>query len=283
MELGRRTAVMAVINVTPDSFLPGSRRLDAGEAVETGLAMVDAGADIIDIGGESTRPGAHPVPVAEELRRVGPVIAGLRRHTDAWISVDTRRPAVAREALDLGADIVNDVSGLQGGPAIARQVARAEAGLVLMHMKGTPRTMQRHPTYEDVISEITEFLKGAIERAENAGVCTDSLVVDPGIGFGKTSEHNLQILNRIGLLGSLGKPVLVGTSRKSFIGNILDLPPESRMMGTAATVAAAILRGAHLVRVHDAAEMVQVARVADAICNEKIRTPPPPRAVEARG
>jgi dihydropteroate synthase len=265
---------MGVVNVTPDSFYRGSRRLDPDKAVERSLEMARAGADIIDVGGESTRPGAAPVTAEEELHRVEPVISELRRHTHSLISVDTRKAAVAEKALELGADIVNDVSGLVSDSRIAEIVAEAEAGLVLMHMKGTPEHMQEAPVYLDVVGEVTTFLDGAIQRAEASGVAPDSILVDPGIGFGKTATHNLQILNRLGLFASSGKPILIGTSRKTFIGKVLNLSAEDRLFGTAATVVASILHGAHVVRVHDVDEMIQVARMTDAVLNETPEAPP---------
>lgn len=269
LALGRRTALMGVINVTPDSFFPASRFLDPHRAVAAGLQMVRAGADILDVGGESTRPGAKPVPVEEELRRVMPVLTGLREETDALLSIDTRKAAVAERALEAGVDMINDISALAGDPAMAAVAARTGAGLVLMHMQGAPETMQERPTYRDVVDEVRTFLGRAAERAEGAGVAPESILLDPGIGFGKTVEHNLQLLNRLPLLTStLGKPVLVGTSRKTFIGRLLNLPADERLHGTAAAVAACILRGAHVVRVHDVPEMQRVAQVTDAILNE---------------
>jgi dihydropteroate synthase len=270
LALGERTAVMGVINVTPDSFFEESRKTAPAEAIAAALEMIEAGASIIDLGGESTRPGAQPVPVDEEIHRLSPVLTGLRRLTKVPISIDTRKSKVAEVALDLGADIVNDVTSLRGDTQMAEIVARSRSGLVLMHMKGGPETMQMDPVYGDAVEEIRDFLSDAVERAEQAGISPDSILIDPGIGFGKTTAHNLQILNRLDRFASLGKPVLVGTSRKTFIGKVLDFPPEDRLHGTAATVAAAVLRGAHVVRVHDVAEMLQVVRVVDAIKNETL-------------
>ena len=263
---------MGVVNVTEDSFFAGSRFPDAAQAVACALEMVRAGADIIDIGGESTRPGAKPVPPDEELSRILPVISELARRTDALISVDTRNASTVEKVLQSGADLINDVSGLSD-PAMAELAADAGAGVVLMHMKGAPETMQESPSYEDVVLEVRDFLAHAADRAEAAGVAPESIILDPGIGFGKTLEHNLQILNRLSILSSLAKPILVGTSRKSFLGRLLGLPPQDRLHGTAATVAVSILRGAHLVRVHDVVEMGQVARTTDAVMNETSVTP----------
>jgi dihydropteroate synthase len=211
------------------------------------------------------------VTVAEELWRVQPVISELRRCTGVLISIDTRKAEVAEKAIELGADVVNDVSGLVSDPRIVPIVAREGAGLVLMHMKGTPEHMQDAPVYRDVVREVKAFLRSAIQRAEAGGVMPDSILVDPGIGFGKTGVHNLQILNRLELFASLEKPILIGTSRKSFIGRVLGIhSPEDRLYGTAATVAASVMRGAHVVRVHDVPEMIQVARSVDAILNEAL-------------
>ena len=266
--MGRRTRVMGVINVTPDSFSDGGLFLDADKAIACGLEMARCGADFIDVGGESTRPGASPVSAEEELERVAPVITALRRQTDVLLSADTAKAAVAKWALEQGVEIINDISGLTSDPTIAKMTARANAGLILMHMKGTPRTMQKDPTYEDVVSEVRDFLAEASSRAEAAGVAPDSILIDPGIGFGKSAEHNLQLINRLESLSALGKPILIGTSRKSFIGRLLGVPVEERIHGTSASVAASILRGAHVVRVHDVPEMIQVARLTDAILNE---------------
>lgn len=261
--------MMGVVNLTPDSFYAGSRFPDADRAITAALDLAAAGAQILDIGAESTRPGASEVSELEELHRLRPVIEGLRRHTDLMISVDTRHAGVAERVLSWGVDIINDVSGLSDshaeGHRLARAVAIHGAGLVLMHMKGTPRDMQREPHYDDVVSEVTGFLDQAGSRAIEAGVGTDSILIDPGIGFGKTVQHNLTLLNQLPVLAELGRPLLVGTSRKSFLGHILNKPPEERLLATAASVAVAILRGAHVVRVHDAREMADVVRVADAI------------------
>ncbi len=257
-----------MVNVTPDSFSDGGNFLDAGRAVDLGLEMARCGAEIIDIGGESTRPGASPVAAEEELQRIAPVITGLRQKTDVLISVDTTKAEVARWALGNGVEIVNDVSALTGDPDMAGLVAESGAGVVLMHMMGSPRTMQENPRYRDVVAEVHEFLERAVAAAETAGVAPDSILVDPGLGFGKTVDHNLVLLNRLSVLSSLGKPILVGTSRKSFIGRLLDVPVEERLHGTSASVAAAILRGAHVVRVHDVPQMTQVSRLIDAILNE---------------
>jgi len=264
--IGVRTAVMGVLNVTPDSFYDGGRFRDAGAAVERAAQMAAEGADIIDVGGESTRPGADPVPADEEASRVVPVIERLVQRLDVPVSIDTCKASVAERALDAGARMLNDVGGLRLDPEMARVAAQHDAAVVIMHMKGTPRDMQLNPTYEDVIGEITEFLRRSIGLAVEAGVREERIIVDPGIGFGKRPEHNIEILARLGEFRSLGRPIMVGTSRKSFIGGILGVPAEERLMGTMATVALAIREGASVVRVHDVKEAVQVARVADAVC-----------------
>lgn len=268
---------MGVVNVTPDSFYEESRVLEPEAAVERALALVAAGADIVDLGGDSTRPGAKATSLEEELRRVVPVVQKLRPLTTALISVDTRKAAVAERALDAGADVINDISALDGDPGMAGVIASAGAGLVVMHMRGTPATMQENPEYGDVVNDVRDSLHRAVRRAESAGVAPDSIFVDPGIGFGKTVEHNLVLLNRLSCLFPLGKPILVGTSRKSFVGYLLDSRPAAdRLMGTAASVACAVLRGADAVRVHDVAEMSDVVRVADAIRNEGLPQASPP-------
>ncbi len=260
--LGRRTLVMGILNVTPDSFSDGGRWLDPDRAAAHGLEMARQGARIIDVGGESTRPGSLGVPEGEELRRVVPVVERLARR-GILVSIDTSKAGVARAAFRAGARILNDVTALRGDPATARAAARAGAAVILMHMKGRPRTMQRNPRYGDVVSEICRFLRRAVEYALSAGIPRDRILVDPGIGFGKRPEHNVEILRRLEEFRSLGLPLVVGTSRKSFIGHYLGREVQERMAGTAATVAAAVLRGADVVRVHDVREMSDVARMAD--------------------
>ncbi len=262
----RTTLVMGILNATPDSFSDGGRHLDPERAVEAGLAMAAAGAHLLDVGGESTRPGADPVPPDLEAARVLPIIRDLVRRTDLPVSVDTRRASVARAALDLGARVVNDVSAL-ADPEMAAVVARARAGVVLMHMKGEPRSMQLAPDYRDVVAEVGEFLAARLAAAVAAGIDPEAVALDPGIGFGKTFEHNLQLLRGLDRLVALGRPVLVGASRKAFLGRILDLPVSRRLEGTAAAVAISAFLGASIVRVHDVAEMARVAAVADAVAH----------------
>jgi dihydropteroate synthase len=265
LDCSERTLVMGVLNVTPDSFSDGGRYLDPDAAVAHGLALVADGADIVDVGGESTRPGADPVPAEEEVRRVVPVIERLvAAHPRLAVSIDTRKPEVAASALDAGACIVNDISA--GRTPEMFDVAReAGAGLVLMHMLGDPKTMQEAPHYEDVVAEVKEYLRERIEAAEFAGLDPRALCVDPGIGFGKNLEHNLALLQHLEELADLGRPLLVGPSRKRFIGAILDLPEGERVEGTAGAVAWAVAHGAHVVRVHDVKQIVRVVRVVDAI------------------
>jgi dihydropteroate synthase len=233
--------------------------------------MAVQGADIIDIGGESTRPGAEPLTEEEELRRIIPVIERLAAESTTPISVDTYKASVAKTALKAGASLVNDISGLRFSPDMANVVADHGAALAIMHIKGTPRNMQQNPVYADVVGEVLQYLEEGIEIALKAGVDRGKILIDPGIGFGKTPEHNLTLLNRLSEFRVLGRPILIGTSRKRFIGTVLDIPaPEQRIEGTAATVALAIERGAQMVRVHDVAQMVRVARMTDAIIRERI-------------
>lgn len=263
--LGGRTWVMGVLNATPDSFSDGGRFAAAEAAVEAGLAQFAEGADIVDVGGESTRPGAQPVEADEEIRRVVPVIEALRRRHPGFVSVDTTKAPVARAALDAGADLVNDVSGLRFDPALAQLVAERGVPVVVMHLRGDFAGMHRQPAYGDVAREVAQELRERLRAAESAGIARDQVVLDPGLGFAKDAGHTLELLRRLPELHALGRPLLVGPSRKSFIGRVLDLPAGERVFGTAAAVAASVLAGAHLVRVHDVAPMVQVARVCDAI------------------
>ena len=268
LELGRRTLVMGILNVTPDSFSDGGLFFNAGTAVERAERMVAEGADIIDVGGESSRPGADSVSIEIEMDRVLPVIEKLAKTIKIPISIDTYKSSVARRALDVGASIVNDISALQADPDMASVVAEAGAPAILMHMKGTPKDMQLHPRYDSLIPEIISFLKTRVQAAVDAGISSDQIIIDPGIGFGKTIAHNLEIIRRLREFRSLEKPILIGTSRKSFIGKVLDLPADDRLEGTAATVAVAIANGADIVRVHDVREMARVACMTDAIVRE---------------
>lgn len=267
LELGKRTLVMGVLNVTPDSFSDGGLYLDPKRAEERAWEMVEEGADIIDIGGESTRPGAEPLPLEEELRRVMPVLEALGPSFPVPISIDTYKAKVAEEALKAGASIVNDISGLGFDQDMAEVVAHYGAALVIMHIKGTPKDMQLNPTYGDVLGEIKAYLRERIEKAEKAGVRSDAIIVDPGIGFGKRLEHNLEVFRRMKELEELGKPILVGPSRKRFIGEILGVETSQRLYGTLAAVAFSILQGAHIVRVHDVKPCRQLVDVIDAMMN----------------
>jgi len=268
---------MGIVNVTPDSFYDGGRFADPGRAVEHGLSLASEGADILDVGGESSRPGSDPVPAAEERRRVVPVIAELRRRTATLISVDTTKLEVAEAALDAGADIVNDISASGLDPRVLVLAARHGAGFVMMHMKGTPKTMQDAPRYDDAVAEIRAFLAGKIAAALASGLAVESIVLDPGIGFGKCLEDNLVLLNHLDALASLDRPVLVGVSRKAFIGRLLDAAPDDRLEGTIAAAVLGVVRGAHILRVHDVQAVGRAARVADAIL---AAAPPGPAPTE---
>jgi len=272
--LGERTMVMGVLNVTPDSFSDGGRFLEPELAVEQALAMEKAGADLLDIGGESTRPGSQETSPAEELDRILPVLEALRGGLKISISVDTRRATVAELALRAGAEIINDISGLNHDPKIAEVAARHGVPLILMHMRGEPRTMQAGPFARDVMQDVLQGLRRSVAAARKAGVAKSQIILDPGVGFGKSFAQNYELLQKLQQLARLGYPLLVGTSRKGFLGATLardgrPAPPEERIWGTAATVTASILHGAHIVRVHDVAEMVRVARVADCLLDPK--------------
>jgi dihydropteroate synthase len=256
---------MGVLNVTPDSFSDGGLWLDPKAAIKHGLEMVADGASIIDVGGESTRPGASPVSEEEELRRIIPVIEELAVESDVAISIDTRKPDVARRAVDAGACIINDTSGEIADRGIDTVVVATGAAIVVMHSRGTPDTMRSLAQYHDVVDEVGSFLRRRAEELASAGVPQQAIAIDPGFGFAKNPEHNLVLLNRIEELIALGYPVLVGTSRKSFLGALLDLPESERLEGTAATVAWAVARGAQIVRVHDVKEMCRVVAVTEAI------------------
>ena len=255
---------MGIVNVTPDSFSDGGLFLRPERAIEHGRRLVDEGADLLDVGGESTRPGARGVSADEELERVEPVVEALR-DVGAPISIDTSKVAVAEVALDTGAEMVNDVTALRSEPELAALCAERDCGLVLMHMQGTPRTMQEAPRYGDVVDDVKGFLAERIEFATAEGVAEERIWIDPGIGFGKTVEHNLELLRRIGELGELAQPIVVGTSRKSFIGKIDGSPVEERLGGTIASSVIALAGGAEMLRVHDVAEVAEAVRVAEAI------------------
>ena len=265
LDLSTRGLVMGIVNVTPDSFSDGGRFFDPAVAIERGLALVAEGADILDIGGESTRPGAQPVEATEEMRRVLPVIAALREKTTALLSADTFKPEVARAALDAGADIINDVTGLRD-PRMIEVAAACDAGLVIMHMKGDPRTMQRDPAYSDVVAEVREFFSERLRTLEAAGIAAARVVLDPGFGFGKALEHNLALMRALPALAAAGRPLLVGVSRKSMIARVLGGEAmEDRFWPTVALTSYAREHGAAIVRVHDVRANAQALRMTEAV------------------
>jgi dihydropteroate synthase len=273
--LGERTLVMGVLNVTPDSFSDGGAFLDSQAAVARALELERDGADILDIGGESTRPTALPVSAHEELSRILPLFEALRGKLRIPISVDTQKSEIAEAALAAGAEIVNDISALRTDPRLAGVARQAGAPVILMHMRGTPRTMQRGPFARNVVRDVMTGLREAMARARRAGFANSQILLDPGIGFGKSHKQNFEVLARLPEFARLGCPIVIGTSRKGFLGKALakrgeaSLLPGERLLGTAATVTAAILGGAHIVRVHDVAEIARVVRVADAICTSR--------------
>lgn len=262
-DLASRPFVMGILNVTPDSFSDGGRFTDPQDAIRHGVQLAADGADFLDVGGESSRPGSTPVSVEEELRRVLPVITGLRGSVTIPISVDTYKSEVAREALRAGAAIVNDISGLTLDGRMASVIAEQKATAIVMHMKGTPKTMQESPQYNDLLGEISGFLRNRAESAKNTGI--RQLIIDPGIGFGKTLAHNLELIKRLPEIAALGFPVLVGPSRKSFIGTILNLPPDQRLEGSIAASVICAMNGASIVRVHDVKETVRALKLVRAL------------------
>lgn len=265
LRLGERTLIMGVLNITPDSFSDGGLFFEPHKAIEHGLRMAAEGADIIDVGGESSRPGSDPVTLDEELKRVIPVIEGLASRLEIPISVDTYKSQVAERAIEAGAQIINDISGLRFDPQMPAVAARFDTPLIIMHIKGSPKTMQQDPLYEDLMGEIITYLREGIEQAEQGGVDPHQVIVDPGIGFGKRVQDNLVIISRLSELNTLGKPLLIGTSRKSFIGAVLGAEVHQRGIGTLASAAVSALKGAHIVRVHDVAPMKQTVDMVDAI------------------
>ena len=265
LDFSVKTGIMGILNVTPDSFYDGGRYLDPQMAVDRAHQMVAEGADIIDIGGQSSRPGSDPVSEAEEANRVLPIVRAVAKSVSVMISVDTYRAAVARGALDAGAHLINDISALRFDPALVGIVAEYQAPLILMHMQGMPRTMQLNPTYEALVDEVFTFLHGRLEAAKAGGIAAERLLIDPGIGFGKGAQHNLELLRKLHHFHALGQPIVIGTSRKAFIGRILGTEVDERLEGTAATVATAIVQGADIVRVHDVLAMTRVARMMDAM------------------
>ena len=265
LELGRRTHIMGVLNVTPDSFSDGGIYFQKDKAVAHGLSMARDGADIIDVGGESTRPYSEKISAEEELDRVIPVIQALSKEVGIPISIDTCKADVARQALKAGASMVNDISALRFDPEMIPVAAEAGVPVILMHMQGTPTDMQTNPTYKDLIPEILDFLKSAMDRGVAGGIRKDMIIVDPGIGFGKTFDHNLQIIRELGALNALERPILFGASNKAFIGHILNKEPHERDTGSMAAVAAGVLNGAHIVRVHNVKKTIDTVKIIDAI------------------
>jgi dihydropteroate synthase len=262
-DLALRTHVMGILNVTPDSFSDGGRYLDIEKAIEHGRKLAEDGADFIDIGGESTRPGSESVSIEEEIRRVIPVIESLSKNISVPISIDTCKSDVAEAALQAGAVIINDISAMTFDTKMASVAVKHQASVVLMHIQGTPKTMQMNPSYKNVTEEVKQFLRERVEAAMKAGIT--QIMIDPGIGFGKKFEHNIQLLRELKSITSLGYPLLVGVSRKAFLGAIMNLPPNDRVEGTAAAVTASILNGANIIRVHDVKEMKRVALVSDVL------------------
>ena len=265
----RPMVVMGVVNTTPDSFSDGGHFLDNDMATDHGLRLADEGAEIIDIGGESTRPGSEPVSVKEEMRRVLPVIERLAKRCEAVISIDTQKPAVAKAGLDAGASIVNDIAANRQSTEMWQVVAEARAGYVCMHMQGTPQTMQTEPHYDDVLQEVGDFFSERLTRLAEHGVNSEQVALDPGIGFGKELEHNIKLLSGIHQLTISGRPLLIGASRKSFIGKLLGTPSNERLPASLTCAACAAAEGAHIVRVHDVAETVQAVRMAEALSGKR--------------
>jgi dihydropteroate synthase len=265
LTLGKRTLLMGVLNVTPDSFSDGGLFLDREKAIAHGLRMAEEGVDIIDIGGESTKPGSKPLELEEELRRVIPVIEFLAKKVDLPISIDTYKSIVAQKAIDVGAQIINDISGLHFDKNLAKVAAKENTPIILMHIQGTPEMMQKNVHYQSLFSEIIQYLKDSIQQAESAGLDPQQIIIDPGIGFGKTLENNLLIIKNLSEFRILGKPILLGTSRKSFIGKILNTDIGDRLEGTLSSIAVGVLNGAHIIRCHDVLQAKKVIAVADAI------------------
>jgi dihydropteroate synthase len=265
LTLGERTLLMGVLNVTPDSFSDGGLFFDKDKAISHGLRMVEEGADIIDIGGESTKPGSKPIELEEELHRVMPVIESIVKEVDVPISIDTYKSTVAQRATEAGAEIINDISGLHFDPDLAKVAAKGNIPLILMHIRGTPETMQKNIHYDSIFSEILLYLKESIQRAESAGLDPRQIIIDPGIGFGKNVEDNLLIIKNLHEFRILGKPILLGTSRKSFIGKILNTVVEDRLEGTLSSIAIGVINGAHIIRSHDVQQAKKAIAVADAI------------------
>jgi len=262
----RNTLIMGILNVTPDSFSDGGEYYNSKKAVDYALQMEHDGADIIDIGGESTRPGASPITIEEELNRVLPVIKGIRQKSNIAISIDSYKSEVAEKAIAVGANIINDISGLRFDKNMIHLTNKLQVPIVIMHMLGSPQNMQNNPSYSDLMEELISFFKERVNSLINSGILKNNIIIDPGIGFGKTVDHNYLIIRELKRIAGLGYPVLIGPSRKSFIGHTLNLPTEERIEGTAAAITAAIMNGSRIVRVHDVKEMFRVVKVAEQIC-----------------
>jgi len=273
---------MGILNITPDSFSDGGLYLDREQAIDHGLKMAVDGADIIDIGGESTRPGSNPTPAEVELKRILPVISGIKRHTDALISVDTMKSEVARAAIEEGADIINDISALRNDPEMLGLAVEKSTPVILMHMKETPKTMQVNPRYDDVLSELYAFFEERIGRAVENGLNREKIIIDPGIGFGKRLQDNLTLIRNLHSFQPLDQPILIGISRKSFIGKILGLPSTDRVEGSIASAVISVLQGAHILRVHDVAAVKRAVLMAEAIMNEDGVSSISPNAITER-
>lgn len=269
LPLADRVHIMGVLNVTPDSFSDGGRYVDPDAAVAHALSMVEQGADVLDIGAESSQPGAVPIDEEEERRRLISVVRAVCRRTTVPVSVDTTKASIAQEALDVGAALINDISALRFDARMGDVVAKSGAGLILMHMQGTPQTMQRAAQYTDVVEEVRQFLKARLEAAREAGIQAERILLDPGIGFGKNCQHNVVLLDRLDAFHTLGRPLVIGVSRKAFIGKILGRPVGERLMGTAGAVAVAVMKGARMVRVHDVAPIRDVVKMVEAIHNHQ--------------
>lgn len=269
LPLADRVHIMGVLNVTPDSFSDGGRYVDPDAAVAHALSMVEQGADVLDIGAESSQPGAVPIDEEEERRRLISVVRAVCRRTTVPVSVDTTKASIAQEALDVGAALINDISALRFDARMGDVVAKSGAGLILMHMQGTPQTMQRAAEYTDVVEEVRQFLKARLEAAREAGIQAERILLDPGIGFGKNCQHNVVLLDRLDAFHTLGRPLVIGVSRKAFIGKILGRPVGERLMGTAGAVAVAVMKGARMVRVHDVAPIRDVVKMVEAIHNHQ--------------
>ena len=265
MPLADRVHIMGILNITPDSFSDGGRYMNSDEAVAHAMAMIEQGAHVLDVGAESSRPGAMPIEAQEERRRLIPIVRAICRRTPVPVSVDTTKASIAEEALDEGAAMINDISALRFDTKMADVVARSGAGLVLMHMLGTPQTMHQLARYTDVVEEVRRFLQARLKAACEAGICSDRILLDPGIGFGKNYTHSLALLNHLESFQTLGRPLMVGVSRKAFIGKVLDRPIDERLMGTAGATAVAVMKGARMVRVHDVAPIRDVVNMIEAI------------------